>query len=101
MFNLDFPKSTEIDYLTKFSGWYISENNLNIQLSLYLNGKPYASLLHGGYRPDVATAFPEKKYAGHSGFGGELLLPKNIKPETDIKIEIFADGREKNIIISK
>lgn len=98
MFNLDFPKSTEIDYLTKFSGWYISENNLNVQLSIYLNGKPYASLLHGGYRPDVAAAFPEKKYASHSGFRGELLLPKNIRPETDIKIEIFADGREKILL---
>ncbi|MGB3510426.1 MAG: sulfotransferase domain-containing protein [Microcoleaceae cyanobacterium] len=98
MFNLDFPKGTEIDYLTKFSGWYISDSNRNIKLSLYLNGKSYASLLHGGYRPDVTAAFPEKSSASHSGFWGELLLPKTIKLETDIKIEIFADGAEKKLL---
>lgn len=102
MFNLDFPKGTEIDYLTKFSGWYIPDSNRNIKLSLYLNGKPYVSLLHGGYRPDVAAAFPEKKYASHSGFWGELLLPEDIKPEeTNIKIQIFADGAEKILLFQQ
>ncbi|MDJ0555458.1 MAG: sulfotransferase domain-containing protein [Microcoleaceae cyanobacterium MO_207.B10] len=98
MFNLDFPKTTEINYLTKFSGWYIPENNHNIQLSLYLNEKPYISLLHGGYRPDVAAAFPDKKYASQSGFWGELLLPENLLADTDIKIEIFADSAEKKLL---
>ena len=96
MFNLDFPKGTEIDYLTKFSGWYIPENNGNVKLTLHLNSQPYASLLYGGYRPDVAVVFPEKKYASHSGFWGEILLPENIKPDTDIKIEIFIDKIDKD-----
>ncbi len=98
MFNLDFPKSTEINYLTKFSGWYISTNHRDVKLSLYLNDKPYTSLLHGGYRPDVAAAFPKQKYASHSGFWGELLLPENFQPNTDIKIEIFADRKEKKLL---
>lgn len=98
MFNLDFPKTSEIDYLTKFSGWYIPDKNCNIKLSLYLNNKPYISLLHGGYRPDVAAAFPEKKYASQSGFWGELLLPENIKPETKIQITIFAEEEEKKLL---
>ena len=98
MFNLDFPKGTEIDYLTKFSGWYIPKNNRNFKLSLHLNSQPYVSLLHGGYRPDVAAAFPEKQYASHSGFWGEVLLPQNLKPDTDIKIEIFIDKEEKTLL---
>ena len=98
MFNLDFPKGTEIDYLTKFSGWYIPENNHSVKLTLHLNSQPYASILHSGYRPDVAAAFPEKKYASYSGFWGEILLPENIQPETDIKIEIFIEQEEKTLL---
>jgi len=98
MFNLDFPKSTEINYLTKFSGWYIPDSNHNIKLNLYLNEKPYSSLLSCGYRPDVGAAFPDQKFANYSGFWGEFLLPENIKLSANIKIEIFADGEEKQLL---
>ncbi|MDE5085508.1 MAG: hypothetical protein O4859_31670 [Trichodesmium sp. St18_bin1] len=98
MFNLDFAQGIEIDYLSKFSGWYIPKNNCNIKLNLHLNSQPYVSLLHSGYRPDVAAAFPGKKYASHSSFWGEILLPENIKLKTDVKIEIFIDKEEETLL---
>ncbi|MDY6802893.1 MAG: class I SAM-dependent methyltransferase [Cyanobacteriota bacterium] len=96
MFNLDTPQTKELNYLTKFAGWYIPEESIpvggEVKLQIYLNGKPHAALLHGGDRPDVAKVFPDKKNAATSGFWGELLLPETIKPESNIEIEIVAEG---------
>ena len=96
MFNLDTPQTRELNYLTKFAGWYIPEENLplgaEVKLNIYLNGKPYAALLYGGDRPDVAKVFPNQKNAPHSGFWGELLLPETLQPESEIEIEIIAES---------
>ena len=96
MFNLDTPQTKELNYLTKFAGWYIPEESIplgaEVRLNIYLNGEPYAALLHGGDRPDVAKVFPNEKNAPHSGFWGELLLPETLKPESNIEIEIVAEG---------
>ena len=91
MFNLDNPNTTEINYITNFSGWFIPPENTEAQLNLFLNNQPYVTLSHGWRRPDVAAVFPDQKNALNSGFSGDLLIPDTIKPG-EIEIEIFAQN---------
>ncbi|MEH2025122.1 hypothetical protein [Nostoc sp.] len=56
LFNLDTQNQGKLSYLTRFSGWYIPQKPQDVQLSLYLNQKPYASLFYGSHRPDVEAA---------------------------------------------
>lgn len=101
LFNLDTPNSTQLNYLTRFSGWYIPLSSQEVRLSLYLNGKPYTSLSYGSHRSDVAAAYVEQEGAFESGFFGDLLLPNVIKPGEEIEIEIIDEGKEKTSLFKK
>jgi ubiquinone/menaquinone biosynthesis C-methylase UbiE len=100
LFNLDTPNQTQLNYLTRFSGWYIPEKDHPVKLTLYLNGKPYVALWRGiSYRFDLESVFPHKQNVGYCGFWGDLLLPKSIKPGEKIEIEIISE-EEDNLVIS-
>ena len=101
LFNLDNPVDGQLGTLTRFSGWYIHPTTQKIRLSLYLNGQPYASLLHGLERLDVAAGFPEQEGALSSGFFGDILIPSTIKLGEGVEIEIFCDGKDKTLLFHK
>ncbi|MHB1036362.1 MAG: glycosyltransferase [Pirellulales bacterium] len=77
-FKLDGPLPGKIDRLTRFCGWHIPLAGRGQDLTLVLNGEPYARLMHGMRRADLAAAFPSLPGAMESGFLGDLALPDPI-----------------------
>ncbi|MGO9739880.1 MAG: methyltransferase domain-containing protein [Desulfomonilaceae bacterium] len=99
-FSLDTPFGNCIEELSTFSGWcFTPDQSRDVELKLRLNGKPYAGLRYGLYRPDVGQNYSKFPQSLFSGFSGELYVTSEELSQNLVSVEIVVEGPQKSDFI--
>jgi SAM-dependent methyltransferase len=96
-FALDTPKEKKLNRVTRFGGWYMSDDGCPTNsINLLLDGKPLYQFGRA-MRTDLGVAFSNHPLAVSGGFFGDVVVPKNRKKgdivSIAIEIELAVGGR--------
>jgi SAM-dependent methyltransferase len=99
-FALDTPSDKWLNRLTRFGGWYMSDDGSPANsINLLLDRKPLFQLGRA-MRPDVGAAFLAHPLAISCGFLGDVVMPASRRKSdtVSIAIEVELAGGERRII---
>ncbi|WP_228042674.1 MULTISPECIES: FkbM family methyltransferase [unclassified Tychonema] len=91
-FNIDSPAIGKVDNSEiLMSGWVLGKSDRAVAVEFIYNGETVCTTPVGGYRSDVASAFPGVPLAGRSAYKAKLEISGK-QPESDVLIQaILAD----------
>jgi|GEM_PF-981914 methyltransferase, FkbM family len=92
-FNIDSPAIGKVDNSEiLMSGWVLGKNARSVAVEFIYNGETLCTTPVGGYRSDVASAFPGVPLAARSAYKAKLDFVAGKQPESEVLIQaVLAD----------
>ena len=98
-FALDTPAERDVDQITRFSGWCLTDAGMPAErVFLRVDGLA-AAQLERTPRWDLVAAFPEFPEAAHGGFAGDLVLSERLQKGDCVDVELVASADQSEHVL--